>query len=185
MELSEYYMPGLGARLWEENAQQTALALNRINPDYIRIRTLALPSEAPLTAAAQAGTFAVPPDELVLRELQLFLGSLEGITSTIANDHIVNLLPEVEGKLPQDRDRMLDIINRYLEPATPAAPPLSPGPPTGLVLPPPGPGRGEVRAGRVAQICQENAITADTIDSFTTELLRRYISPSPPAHQTR
>ena len=114
MELSEYYMPGLGgAALWEENARQTALALNRINPDYIRIRSLALPPGAPLTAAAQNGTFAVPSDELVLRELQLFLESLDGITSTVANDHIVNLLPEVEGRLPQDKDRMLDIINQY------------------------------------------------------------------------
>ena len=58
MELSEYYMPGLGgAALWEENARQTALALNQINPDFIRIRSLALPPGAPLTAAAQTGAF--------------------------------------------------------------------------------------------------------------------------------
>jgi Radical SAM superfamily len=175
MELSEYYMPGLGgAALWEENARQTALALNRINPDYIRIRSLALPPGAPLTAAAHDGTFAVPSDELVLRELQLFLESLDGITSTVANDHIVNLLPEVEGRLPQDKDRMLDIINQYWN--LPAQQRLH------YRL-----GRrlgwfsrlqdleDAVRARRVAQICQENAITPDTIDSFTVELMRRYI----------
>ena len=138
IELSEYYMPGLGgAALWQENARQSALALNRINPDYIRIRSLALPKEAPLTTAAQKGTFAIPSDELVLRELQLFLESLDGITSTVANDHIVNLLPEVEGRLPRDQDRMLNIINQYLELAAGTAPPLPSGPPPGLFLPSP------------------------------------------------
>ena len=173
MELSEYYMPGLGgAALWEENARQTALALNQINPDFIRIRTLALPPSAPLTAAAQAGNFPVPADELVLRELQLFLESLEGITSTVANDHIVNLLPEVEGRLPQDKDRMLEVFHRYWN--------LSPSQRTLYRV-----GRrlgyfsrlsdldDPVRSRHVAQVCQQNAITPENVDAFTQELLRR------------
>ncbi len=49
MELSEYYMPGLGGRaLSEENALETADAMNQINPDFIRLRTLAIPDRAPL-----------------------------------------------------------------------------------------------------------------------------------------
>ncbi len=175
MELSEYYLPGLGgAALWEENARQTALALNQINPDFIRIRTLALPPSAPLTADAQTGNFPVPSDELVLRELQLFLESLDGITSTVANDHIVNLLPEVEGRLPQDKDRMLEVFHRYWN--------LSPSQRTLYRL-----GRrlgyfsrlsdldDPVRSRHVAQVCQENAITPENVDAFTLELLRRYI----------
>ena len=175
MELSEYYMPGLGgAALWQENARQTALALNRINPDYIRIRSLALPPSAPLTAAAHTGAFAVPPDELVLRELQLFLESLEGITSTVASDHIVNLLPEIEGCLPGDKDRMLQVIKKYWSLSRQQRLLYRLGRRLGWFsclqdL------EDEVRVGRVARIVQENAITADTIDSFTIELLRRYI----------
>ena len=62
MELSEYYMPGLGgAALWEENARQTALALNQINPDFIRIRTLALPPSAPLTAGGPGPAISLFP----------------------------------------------------------------------------------------------------------------------------
>jgi hypothetical protein len=175
MELSEYYMPGLGgAALWDENARQTALALNRINPDYIRIRSLALPPGAPLSAAARDGAFAVPTDELVLRELQLFLESLAGITSTVVSDHIVNLLPEVSGRLPGDQDRMLQAINEYWN--------LSPYDRLLYRL-----GRrlgwfnglrdlgDTLRTERVSRLIQENVITSDTIDSFTRELLRRYI----------
>jgi hypothetical protein len=175
MELSEYYMPGLGgAALWEENARQTALALNQINPDFIRIRTLALPPSAPLTEGARLGNFPVPTDELVLRELQLFLESLKGITSTVANDHIVNLLPEVEGRLPQDKDRMLEVFHRYWN--------LSPNQRMVYRV-----GRrlgyfsrlsdlnDPVRSRHVAQVCQQNAITPENVDAFTQELLRRYI----------
>ena len=44
IELSEYYMPGLGGRsLSRQHALESADALNRINPDFIRLRTLALP----------------------------------------------------------------------------------------------------------------------------------------------
>jgi histone acetyltransferase (RNA polymerase elongator complex component) len=49
MELSEYVMPGLGGKdLWRDHALETADALNRINPDFIRLRTLAIPGGIPL-----------------------------------------------------------------------------------------------------------------------------------------
>jgi hypothetical protein len=174
-ELSEYYMPGLGgADFWEENARQTALALNRINPDYIRIRSLALPPGAPLTAAAHDGSFPVPSDELVLRELQLFLESLDNVTSTVANDHIVNLLPEVEGRLPGDKDRMLQQIQRYWNLPVQQRLLYRLGRRLGIFsrlrdLDDP------LRSRHVAKICRENAVNDDNIDAFTLELMRRYI----------
>jgi hypothetical protein len=175
LELSEYYMPGLGgAVLWEGNARRTAFALNQIHPEFIRIRSLALPPGAPLAAAALTGAFPIPSDESVLRELQLFLESLDNITSTVANDHIVNMLPEVEGKLPQDKDRMLDIINRYWNLPTQQRLLYRLGRRLGYFsrltdLDDP------VRSRHVAQVCRENGLTADNIDAFTLELLRRYI----------
>jgi radical SAM superfamily enzyme YgiQ (UPF0313 family) len=116
MELSEYYMPGLGGRsLWEANARETAAALNEINPDFIRLRTLAIPWDAPLYEDYQAGRFDKPTDLEMVREIKLFLESLQGITSTVVSDHILNLLPEVEGTLPQDQGRMLAGLERFLQ----------------------------------------------------------------------
>lgn len=58
IELSEYYMPGLGGKaLSRENARETADALNQINPDFIRLRTLAMPEAAPLTKQFRNGEF--------------------------------------------------------------------------------------------------------------------------------
>ncbi len=61
IELSEYYMPGLGGReLSRRHALESAKALSRIDPDFIRLRTLALPDGLELAdeAAAAAGPWA-------------------------------------------------------------------------------------------------------------------------------
>jgi len=121
MEISEYYMPGLGGRdLWREHARETADAMNRINPDFIRLRTLAVPDRAPLAEEVRAGRFRKCPDLLVAEEILLFLDTLEGVTSYLVSDHALNLIPELEGKLPGDRKRMTGLVRSFLtmEPET-------------------------------------------------------------------
>jgi hypothetical protein len=48
-------------------------------------------------------------------EIQLFISTLDGITSTVTSDHIMNLLEEVSGKLPEDKEKMLEVIRKYQE----------------------------------------------------------------------
>ena len=115
MELSEYYMPGLGGLdLWREHAQDTADAMNRINPDFIRLRTLAIPERTPLAGEVRDGHFRKCPDLLVAEEILLFLDILEGVTGYLASDHVLNLLPELEGRLPDDLPRMRDLTWGFL-----------------------------------------------------------------------
>ena len=115
IQLSEYYMPGLGGgTLWEENARETADALNQINPDYIRLRTLAMPRAAPLTVQYGDGGFDKMGEVGTARELLLFLVSLQGITSTVRSDHVLNLFSEVDGVLPGDKERMMQPVREFL-----------------------------------------------------------------------
>ena len=115
IELSEYYMPGLGGReLSRQHAQDSAKALNRIDPDFIRLRTLALPDGLELADEAARGHFDPMNDREVAEELLLFLESLTGITSRVVSDHILNLFEEIEGRLPEDRERMAAVIRRFL-----------------------------------------------------------------------
>lgn len=175
LELSEYYMPGLGGRyLWEKNARETAQAMNQINPDFIRIRTLALPPDAPLAAETDEGRFSPCPDDLMVQELQLFLESLAGITSNVQSDHIVNLLPEVAGDLPHDQEGMLAIVNSYLKLDPEHRTLYKVGRRLGFFsrlsdLDYPG------RAARVQAYCAQHDLTPDRVDAFTAELIRRYI----------
>ncbi len=114
LELSEYVMPGLGGQeWWQEHALETAKALNEINPHFIRLRSLRVPRRVPLYEKVKDGTFKMLTDDMLVKELELFINSLEGITSTLTSDHIMNLLEEVEGTFPQDKERMLQVIRRY------------------------------------------------------------------------
>lgn len=114
MELSEYVMPGLGGTdMWRGHALDTARVLNAINPHFIRLRSLRVPSRVPLSKEVQAGDFRLPSDDGIAEEIRLFIQSLNGITSTVTSDHIMNLLEEVCGKLPEEKPHMLAVIDRY------------------------------------------------------------------------
>ncbi len=113
-ELSEYVMPGLGGKkLTEEHAKETADALNHINPDFIRLRPLALTSRAPLFLESEKGHFQKCNDIEIVQELLLLIGNLEGISSMILSDHILNLFADLEGRLPQDKERILSILHSF------------------------------------------------------------------------
>ena len=115
MELSEYVMPGLGGKTFSrEHATETADALNRINPDFIRLRTLAIPDSVPLFDKFESGSFEKSTDLMMAEETLVFIESLNGITSAVKSDHILNLFQNLEGKLPEDRENMLDILRGFL-----------------------------------------------------------------------
>jgi len=114
ISLCEYVMPGLGGSRWSrEHAAETARVLNEINPDHIRLRTLSVRRGTPLHDAMAAGEFTPIGDEEILKEIRLFIECLDGIQSRIVSDHILNLLEELEGKLPEEKEKMLGIIDRY------------------------------------------------------------------------
>jgi hypothetical protein len=115
IELSEYFMPGLGGKEYSRaNALETADVMNKINPDFIRIRTLAIPDNIELFKDYQSGTFTKIGDVQMAEEILLFLENLNEITSTVKSDHIVNLLQEAEGRLPTDKARMTAPIREFL-----------------------------------------------------------------------
>ena len=114
MELSEYVITGLGGQdLWKEHAHETANVLNQINPHFIRLRSLRVADKVPLSEKLKKGEFKMQSDDMLAEEIRLFISSLNGITSRVSSDHIMNLLEEVEGKLPENKGRMLDVISKY------------------------------------------------------------------------
>ncbi|HJX30659.1 MAG TPA: radical SAM protein [Thermodesulfobacteriota bacterium] len=115
ISLSEYVIPGLGGKkLSQEHALETARVLNEINPDFIRLRTLRVVAGAGLDEKKASGEFEPVNDEEIVREIRLMVEHLEGIDSFFVSDHILNLLEEVEGKLPEDKEKMLAVMDRFL-----------------------------------------------------------------------
>jgi len=113
ISLSEYVILGLGGKeLSMLHAKHTAEVLNEIDPDFIRMRTLIVNKQVPLWSEVQAGNFIRATDEEILREERAFLEKLE-VHSNYVSDHISNLLPELEGKLPQDKKKLLTVLDRF------------------------------------------------------------------------
>jgi radical SAM superfamily enzyme YgiQ (UPF0313 family) len=115
LSLSEYVMPGLGGTTyWREHAIDTARVLNKIDPHFIRLRTLAVPAGCPLHEKVQTGEFTPLNDDGIARELALFLEHLDGISSYVYSDHVLNLFEDISGRLPDHKNDMLSKVNRYL-----------------------------------------------------------------------
>jgi len=115
ISLSEYVILGLGGEtLWREHAIDTAKVLNTINPDFIRFRTLAISPSAPLYDSFQRGEFKPLKEDDVIREESLLIDQLEGITSSLYSDHILNLLEEVCGQFPDHKSKMKGVLDQYL-----------------------------------------------------------------------
>ena len=115
ISLSEYVMPGLGGKaLWRDHALETARVLNAINPDFIRLRSLRVPPRVPLYQLVEEGKFETSNDDEMAQEIRLMVDHLEGITSTLTSDHIMNLLEDVAGTLPRDKGKILAALDAYL-----------------------------------------------------------------------
>ena len=113
ISLSEYYLLGIGGKaLWREHALESARVLNIIDPDFIRVRTLSVNERLLMWPDVENGIFIRTTDEELLEELKLLIQNLN-CHANFVSDHIGNLLQEVEGRLPQDKEMMLAIIERF------------------------------------------------------------------------
>jgi histone acetyltransferase (RNA polymerase elongator complex component) len=175
MELSAYYMPGLGGKsMWRENALETADLMNQVNPDFIRLRTLAIPDHLVLAEDVAQGRFEKASDMDNAQEILLFLDSLEGITSTVVSDHILNLFENVGGTLPGDRDLMTAEIRAFLalDPQEQVLYRIARR--AGLV-------RGMFdlddpqRLDRAQRLVQELQVTPENVDAVTDQMVKRFI----------
>jgi hypothetical protein len=116
IELSLYVMPGLGGRAHSKvHARETARVLRAVDPHFIRLRSLAVPPGSALDQARERGDFEPLPESAVVAELRQLVAGLEGVTSRLTSDHVLNLLGELEGQLPDEHAALLDILDAFLE----------------------------------------------------------------------
>ena len=175
MELSEYVMPGLGGlALSETHAKETADALNQIDPDFIRLRSLAIPDHVPLNREYQEGVFEKCNDIEMAAEILTFIDNLSGITSFVKSDHILNLFQEIEGRLPEDKPQMMKPVQDFLS--------MDPEQQTLYIV-----GRrlgvfsrlsdmdSPQRLKGAEKACRELGITPDNRDRVVEELMKRFI----------
>jgi len=117
--MSVIVLLGLGGReLTREHARDSALVASRMNPRYLSALTLMLIPKTALYQRYKKGAFELLDARSMLQELRWFLQDLdvEG-PCVFRTNHASNYLP-LAGDLPQDKKRMLDIIDRGLADST-------------------------------------------------------------------
>ncbi len=113
-ELSEYFMPGVGGREHSaENVAESAKVLNAINPTFIRIRSTVPRPGTPLYDMMLRNEWTPLSEEEKVGEIKGLIADLRDITSIVKSDHFMNLLEDVEGTLPDDKDKMLGAIQGF------------------------------------------------------------------------
>ena len=114
IELSLYVVLGIGGKdRTGSHARETARVLNEIVPDFIRFRTFVPKINTPLLTEVQSGSFQMLSPHEVLQEAALLIKELQA-TSYLTSDHYSNYI-NLEGKLPEEKKRLLDKINIALK----------------------------------------------------------------------
>jgi len=175
MELSEYIMPGLGGINFSDvHAIETADALNRINPHFIRLRSLAIPNSIPLFQDYIEDRFQKCTEIMMVKEILMFIANLDGLTSAVKSDHILNLFEDLEGTLPQDKERMTNILKDFL-----AMPPekqclYQAGRRLGIFS-----GLGDMEnsglAAKAEDACIQLGINPGNVDEIIDEMMKRFV----------
>nr|CAI78845.1 oxygen-independent coproporphyrinogen iii oxidase [uncultured bacterium] len=174
-EVSEYFMPGLGGRaLSYAHALESAEALSRINPDFIRLRALAIPNGAPLAEDYRDGRFEKCTDVMVAGELVTFIENLDGISSVVTSDHILNLFSDLEGTLPRDKQAMIAIPRAFLEMPPERQRLYQVGRSLGI-LSCTGDLEDPFKRALAEESCRRLRVTPQNVDEITDEIVKRYI----------
>jgi len=122
LALSAIFLLGAGGveRSAEHAAASAALA-TAMNPEYLAALTLTVVPSTPLATLAGRGRFTLPSVEAMLGELRTFVDLARPTDALFRTNHASNYLP-VGGRLPRDRARIVEAIDRALAGALPLRP---------------------------------------------------------------
>ncbi|WP_206355526.1 radical SAM protein [Vibrio maerlii] len=115
MEIMVFIILGLGGKeLSHLHVAETAKILNEINPDEIRLLSLAVKPNTELMTSVEQGKFTMLSELEMVEEQRQLLALLDNIDSKYGNFHGINLLMEINGKLPEDKDKFLGIMDNFI-----------------------------------------------------------------------
>jgi radical SAM superfamily enzyme YgiQ (UPF0313 family) len=110
IQLSLYVILGIGGPDRSiSHATLTADAINRIAPDFIRLRTFVPKVGTPMLAMVQSGAFVMLGPHGILAEAAHLIRLLDA-PSRLTSDHYTNYL-DLAGQLPGCRERLLKLID--------------------------------------------------------------------------
>ena len=92
-----------------------------MDPRFLSLLTLTVIPGTPQAKLEQSGRFALPGIEGLLRELRIFVDATHTTDAIFRTNHASNYLP-LAGRLPRDRERILEVLDAALNGEIPLKP---------------------------------------------------------------
>ena len=115
MSIMVFVILGLGGKeLSTEHVAETAHVINTINPKSVRVMSLAVKPDTGLWEKIEDGLFTMLSETEMIEEQRQLITQLKGIHCHYGNFHGINLLTELKGILPEDKEKLLAIMDEFL-----------------------------------------------------------------------
>lgn len=126
MELSVIALLGIAGDRSEEHARATGELVTAMDPEFFAALTVTIVPGTPLAKLAARDKFAVPAVPELLLELRGMVEHARPTSAMFRTDHASNYLP-LGGRLPEDRERIMELIDAAIAGRIPLRPERSRG----------------------------------------------------------
>ncbi|MDU1350241.1 radical SAM protein [Clostridium butanoliproducens] len=115
IKLSVTLISGLGGKEnIREHALESALVINKINPDYLGFLTLMIEENTELYNKVKSGEFKLLNPKEVMEEMKIFIENINVENTVFRSNHASNYV-SLKGTLPLDKENILNTINATLK----------------------------------------------------------------------
>ncbi len=122
MKLSCIFLLGAGGvERTEEHARASAELATAMDPRFLSALTLTVVPGTPIATLQERGQFVLPDVRGLLTELRTMIRYTDTTDAIFRTNHASNWLP-LSGRLPRDRDQLVDVIDAALEGDIPLRP---------------------------------------------------------------
>lgn len=114
MEISAIFLLGAaGTERSAEHAAGSAKLITAMNPEFVSALTLTVIPGTPIAKMQAQGKFTLPSVTRMLEELRTIVAEASPTDAVFRTNHASNYLP-LAGRLPQDRDRIVEALDKAL-----------------------------------------------------------------------
>jgi radical SAM superfamily enzyme YgiQ (UPF0313 family) len=115
-----------GTERTEEHAEGSAKLITEMDPEFVSALTLTVVPGTPIAKMQAQGKFTLPSVTRMLEELRTIVSQANPTDAVFRTNHASNYLP-LAGRLPQDREHIVGVLDKALAGDVPLRPERSRG----------------------------------------------------------
>ena len=127
IKVSAIFLLGAGGtERTEEHAEGSAKLITEMDPEFVSALTLTIVPGTPIAKMQAQGKFTLPSVTRMLEELRTIVSQANPTDAVFRTNHASNYLP-LAGRLPQDREHIVGVLDKALAGDVPLRPERSRG----------------------------------------------------------